>query len=169
MAKEENAKPFKLADSATHLLHRAQQEAVNMSAAELAEHNLTIRQFTVLAALHEDDGQSQSSLVDTTGIDRSTLADMVSRMEKNGLVKRLSSKKDARAKSVSLTSAGEKAYTKSAPVVGFADEELVSGLRKSQRESLMRILTYVAGDDIDIEDLKLKLKKSLKRKKKLKS
>lgn len=168
MAKEEIAKPFKLADSATHLLHRAQQEAVNMSAAELAEHNLTIRQFTVLAALHEDDGQSQSSLVETTGIDRSTLADMVSRMEKNGLVKRLSSKNDARAKSVSLTTAGEKAYKKSAPIVAFADEELVSGLRKSQRDSLMRILTYVAGDDIDIEDLKLKLKKSLKRKKKLK-
>ncbi|MEL6829493.1 MAG: MarR family transcriptional regulator, partial [Pseudomonadota bacterium] len=102
MAKEESALEFTLAMSATHLLHRAQQVAVNISAAGLAEKGLTIRQFAVLAALHDEDGQSQSSLVDATGIDRSTLADMVSRMEKSGLVARVKSNSDGRAKAVSL-------------------------------------------------------------------
>ena len=81
MGKQETKHAFTLAGSVTHLLHRAQQAAVNQSAQGLADKGLTIRQFAVLAALNDQDGQSQSSLVDVTGIDRSTLADMVSRME----------------------------------------------------------------------------------------
>ena len=110
MSKQEMSDEFTLARSVTHLLHRAQQAAVNESAAALADKGLTIRQFAVLAALNDDDGQSQSSLVDVTGIDRSTLADMVSRMEKTGLVQRVKSKEDARAKAVSLTDAGRAAF-----------------------------------------------------------
>ena len=64
MAKEAPDVEYTLALSATHLLHRAQQVAVNLSAAGLADKGLTIRQFAVLAALHDEDGQSQSSLVD---------------------------------------------------------------------------------------------------------
>jgi DNA-binding MarR family transcriptional regulator len=124
MSKQESSTEFTLARSVTHLLHRAQQAAVNESANGLADKGLTIRQFAVLAALNDEDGQSQSSLVDVTGIDRSTLADMVSRMEKTGLVKRVKSVEDARAKAVSLTKAGQEAFEGAAPEVMRADEIL---------------------------------------------
>ena len=164
MAKQENDPVFHLASSATHLLHRAQQVAVNLSAAGLAEKGLTIRQFAVLAALYEEDGQSQSNLVDATGIDRSTLADMVSRMEKGGLVQRVKSQDDARAKAVSLTGEGEKAYTEAAPIVADADIELLEDLRKSRRTSLIGALAIVAGDET--EDIDERPKKKKKKKKK---
>ncbi len=168
MGKQDEPKEFLLSRSVTHLLHRAQQAAVNYSASELATKGLTIRQFAVLAALHDEDGQSQSSLVDVTGIDRSTLADMVSRMEKGGLVKRVVSKTDARAKAVSLTKSGEKAYQDTAPIVAEADGDLLTGLRSSRRESLIKALNVVAGELYEDEDEKVKKPKKKKKKKKKK-
>jgi len=169
MGKDDDLKAYTLAGSVTHLLHRAQQAAVNLSAEGLSEKNLTIRQFAVLAALHDEDGQSQSNLVDQTGIDRSTLADMVSRMEKGGLIKRVTSKEDARAKAVSLTKSGLKAYTEAVPDVERADKTLLAVLRSSRRESLIAALTLIS-DEFDPADFDpdLKSRKSRKNKKKKK-
>ena len=152
MSKQETISEFTLARSVTHLLHRAQQAAVNESANGLAEKGLTIRQFAVLAALNDEDGQSQSSLVDVTGSDRSTLADMVSRMEKTGLVQRVKSTEDARAKAVSLTKAGRVAFEGAAPEVMEADEVLTEELRKSRRESLLLSLSIISGDHEEEEE-----------------
>ena len=171
LTKQETLPAFGLNGSITHLLHRAQQIAVNQSATELAAGGLTIRQFAVLAAACEQDGMSQSELVDATGIDRSTLADMVARMEKGGLLKRVVSKTDARAKVVSLTARGVKAYRAALPLVEAADSALLSGLRKSTRESLITALGVIAGaieSDAAKPKGKAKDKKSDKKKKKKK-
>ncbi len=167
MTKQETSSAFTLARSVTHLLHRAQQAAVNESAAGLATKGLTIRQFAVLAALNDENGQSQSNLVDVTGIDRSTLADMVSRMEKSGLVQRVKSAEDARAKAVSLTDDGKKAFEDAAPEVLEADAILTEELRKSRRESLLFSLAVISGDyEEEEEPRKAKKKKKKKKKKK---
>ena len=168
MSKQETSTGFTLARSITHLLHRAQQAAVNESVNGLAEKGLTIRQFAVLAALNGEDGQSQSGLVDVTGIDRSTLADMVSRMEKTGLVQRVKSAEDARAKAVSLTDAGRKAFEEAAPEVMAADEILTEELRKSRRESLLLSLAIISGDFEEEEEEPRKSQKKKKKKKKKK-
>lgn len=171
MGKQDESLDFSLGRSATHLLHRAQQMAVNLSAEVLAKKGLTIRQFAVLAALHEENGQSQSSLVEMTGIDRSTLADMVARMEKSELVERVTSKEDARAKAVSLTALGEKAYQEAAPTVQEADTILIEDLRKARRASLIESLAVISGleieEDEDEGEIK-KRKKAMKKKKKKK-
>ena len=163
MSKQEKPLDFTLSRSVTHLLHRAQQAAVNESAEGLAGKGLTIRQFAVLAALNDEDGQSQSSLVEVTGIDRSTLADMVARMEKSGLVQRLKSTEDARAKAVSLTAEGLSAFADAAPEVMEADAFLTDELRKSRRESLLLSLTIIAGDYEEEETRKSKKKKKKKK------
>lgn len=165
MAKQGEETDFRLATSVTHLLHRAQQVAVNLSADALAEAGLTIRQFAVLAALNDQDGQSQSSLVDITGIDRSTLADMVARMEKSGMIKRVRAENDARAKAVSLTKAGRESFEQAAPLVSAADTELLEELRKSRKESLLLSLAIVAGDYEEDEPIKKRKKKKKKKKK----
>ncbi len=169
LAKQDAAASFKLSTSATHLLHRAQQSAVNLSAGALATKGLTIRQFAVLAALHGQSGQSQSELVEATGIDRSTLADMVSRMEKSGLVKRVVSKADARVKAVSLAAAGVRAYKAAVPKVQEADAALMQGLRKSSRVGLINALAVIAGDAEEAKPKKTKkADKAAKKKKKKK-
>lgn len=147
---------FTLAGSATHLLHRAQQLAANKSASALKEAGLTIRQFALLEALSENEGVSQSQLVDATSIDRSTLADMVSRMETAGLLARERSEADARTNMVSLTDAGRKALDISRPAVAAADEELLRILPKNRRVPFLTILTLMADEsDVTLLDLEV--------------
>lgn len=137
---------FKLNKSPSHLLHRAQQIAANHSAAALKAAGVTLRQFSVLAALSGNEGVSQSDLVNATGIDRSTLADMVARMEKAGLIKRAASKADARAKSVSLMARGRKALEKAQPAVDAADAALFDAMPKTKQDALLSGLAKLVED-----------------------
>lgn len=178
-ASETEDKPFALANSPTHLLHRAQQLAANKSVSALKEARLTIRQFALLEALSENEGASQSQLVDATAIDRSTLADMVGRMEKSGLLLRERSEADGRANNVSLTPAGRKALEIARPAVATADAELLNLLPKNRRSSFLAVLSYIAdvSDEtlldlepaVDGSDKKVKKKKKDKDKEKPKS
>lgn len=164
MAKQDTQAPFSLNQSVSHLLHRAQQVVVNQSAEALAACGLTLRQFAVLATLAEQDGLSQAALVEATGIDRSTLADMVARMDRAGLVKRSPSKEDARAKLVGLTAAGRKAFDQALPVVVAADSAALASLRSTQRGALVGILGVLSGsasaDTVKPEKKPKKVKKS---------
>ena len=137
---------FKLNKSPSHLLHRAQQIAANHSAVALKAAGVTLRQFSVLAALSGNEGVSQSDLVNATGIDRSTLADMVARMEKAGLIKRVASKADARAKSVSLMAKGRKALEKAQPAVDAADAALFDAMPKTKQDALLSGLSKLVED-----------------------
>jgi MarR family transcriptional regulator, temperature-dependent positive regulator of motility len=60
----------------------------------------------VLACVGESDGLSQADIVEETGVDRSTIAELVRRMGKKGLLQRRRSKQDARAYIVKLTESG---------------------------------------------------------------
>ncbi|MFC6198205.1 MarR family winged helix-turn-helix transcriptional regulator [Ponticaulis profundi] len=144
---------FSLDRSASHLLHRAQQFAAEQFEG-LDGVDITLRQFAVLAAVREQEGCSQSELVKTTGIDRSTLADMVQRMEKNGLIERRQAKLDARAKSVHLTEGGRTSLESAMPMVQKADEAILSMLPKNRRRAFIGILGLLANvGDIGFDEL----------------
>ncbi|MEE9380024.1 MAG: MarR family transcriptional regulator [Hyphomonadaceae bacterium] len=145
---------FALNTSPSHLLHRAQQLAATQSAEALKSAGITLRQFSVLAALSGAEGASQSRIVDMTGVDRSTLADMIARMEASGLVRRKLSKEDRRAKSVILSAKGRRILTKAAPAVSEADENLLAALPKNRRGSFLAILSVLA-ETADVEILHL--------------
>ena len=137
---------FLLEGSLSHLLHRAQQMAATQSAGALRRAGVTLRQFSVLAAASQEAQPSQSRLVEMTGIDRSTLADMLQRMEQSGLIERTKSADDGRAKSVSLTAKGTKALEMAAPSVREADDLLINTLAKNRRTSFMDLLnTLIDG------------------------
>lgn len=73
---------------------------------------ITGQQLTVMSAIMEyqiynDAGPSQACLVITTGIDRSTMADIVRRLSIKGLIARKRQKDDARTYNVTLTEKGE--------------------------------------------------------------
>ena len=95
--------------SAMHLLHRAGQCATDIFQAEARESGLTPRQFAVLMIVAEEEGLTQTDLVDRTGIDRSTLADIVARLLGRGLIHRRRAKEDASAYAIKLTSQGARA------------------------------------------------------------
>ena len=94
--------------SPIHLLHRASQAVEDVFAREVEIDRLTPRQLAVLTTVAQHEGLSQTGIVDRTRIDRSTLADIVRRLQKKGLLQRRRTKEDARAYAVKLTEEGRR-------------------------------------------------------------
>jgi len=134
-----------LAESPSHLIHRALQLALDIYAREVGSDGLTQRQFAVLEAVSLRAGLTQTDLVKATGIDRSTLADLVARMAQRGLLSRERSTLDARAMAVRLTPEGEAALADARPRVVEADRQIMALLPKGRRESFLEILAELAG------------------------
>ncbi|MDI7775908.1 MarR family transcriptional regulator [Asticcacaulis sp. EMRT-3] len=134
-----------LEDSPAHLLHRVLQIALDIYNAEMGEDALSQRQYAVLKALEggESGGLSQADLVRLTGIDRSTLADLVARMTTKNLLARERSVTDGRANLVQLTEAGRAALADAEPRVLAADEKILSLLSPPKRESFVKLLRKV--------------------------
>lgn len=129
--------------SPIHLLHRAGQFAGDIFANELASNGLTPRQFAVLAMVSRNEGLSQTDLVGNTGIDRSTLADIIRRMLKKGLISRKRTREDARAYSVRLTRNGRAALLSARPAALSADQRVLDTLPPGKREEFLQCLNTI--------------------------
>jgi DNA-binding MarR family transcriptional regulator len=127
----------RLSRSPIHLLHRAGQCAGDIFHAEMKDGDLTPRQLAVLVTVAHNEGLSQTGLVDRTGIDRSTLADIVRRMQKKGLLQRRRTKEDARAYAVKLTDEGRKVLRTAEPLAKKVDERILDALPTRQREQFV--------------------------------
>ena len=133
----------RLQGSALHLLHRAGQCAGDIFQSEMSSGDLTPRQFAVLVAVSQDEGLSQTSLVRKTGIDRSTLADIVRRMLRKDLLQRRRTKDDARAYSVKLTDQGWAALRTYEPAVERVDAKVLSALPVESRQRFLDELSLI--------------------------
>lgn len=135
---------FRLSESPSHMLRRAEQFAAEtFLKAELPD-GVTLRQTVLLAAIAEAEGASQSNLVGATGVDRSTLAEMMARMEHKGFIVRLAAEDDGRAKSVSLTSEGRRRLEAALPAMRAVDKALLDALPANRRASFKATLLVLA-------------------------
>ncbi|HLK25548.1 MAG TPA: MarR family winged helix-turn-helix transcriptional regulator [Caulobacteraceae bacterium] len=126
--------------SPSHLLHRALQLALDIYAEETGPAAVTQRQYAVLAAVAAQEGLTQTDLVRSTGIDRSTLADLVARMIGKGLLARQRSTADARANTVRLTEPGRSALDTARPKVAAADARILKLLPTRKRDAFLSVL-----------------------------
>lgn len=135
-----------LSASPSHLMHRVLQLALDIYSEEAGADGLTQRQFAVLEAVSHKSGLTQTDLVRATGIDRSTLADLVSRMTVKGLLDREKSSIDARAKAVRLSAKGQEALDAARPRVEAADKRILALLPKGKRDGFLDLLSELAGE-----------------------
>ena len=135
---------YSLKTSPGHLLRRAQQYAHDLYSKEVGGKGPTPRQFEVLSVVAKNEGLSQTDLVRHTGIDRSTLADMIARMIKKGLLSRKRTKEDARANAVSITAAGKRVLKSADAKVNKSDRAVLSVLPKTQQAGFMKALKAYA-------------------------
>ena len=133
----------KLDRSPIHLLHRAGQCAGDIFLSEMIDSGLTPRQYAVLLTVSENEGLSQTQLVEKTGIDRSTLADVVRRMLKKGLLQRRRTREDARAYAVKVTDEGRQVLKAADPIAKRVDERLLCALPVQQRERFLHDLRAI--------------------------
>lgn len=128
-----------------NLIHRAEQCASELFHLELGDADMTPRQFTVLAAISQEPGLSQTRLVETTGIDRSTIAAITRRLLKKGLVQRRRTTRDARAYAVSMTDLGWAALKKSDHHARRVDDKLLAALPPNARTRFIEDLSTIVN------------------------
>ena len=145
------AKTFDLDTSPGHLLRRAQQYANDLYTEEQEAKGLTQRQFAVLFAVDQREGMTQTELVRATGIDRSTLADMIVRMQNKDLLQRKRTDEDQRANSVRITTAGRKALRAAMPAVMRSEAKILEALPARMRADFIKALTILAQAAVEAE------------------
>ncbi|MGC4029829.1 MAG: MarR family winged helix-turn-helix transcriptional regulator [Steroidobacteraceae bacterium] len=130
------------------LIRRAQQLHVALWA-RIVSTEISSVQYSILAALGRRGEASQREICDDIDLDRSTVADLVARMERRGLIRRHRDPHDGRRNTVTLTASGRAEHRRLAPLVEQVQHELAAGLaqrdRKALREGLQSLLAASAA------------------------
>src|SRR5262249_9130361 len=92
-----------------------------------------------------NEGVSQTALVDMTGIDRSTLAEMARRMVEKGLLLRERTEEDQRANAVAISANGRKALRSARLAAERAERALLDALPAAERSKFIKSLIQIAS------------------------
>ncbi len=107
---------------------------------ELGHANATPVQYSVLTALSIRGEQDQTTLADEIGIDRTNVAEVLSRLEARKLVKRKENPADRRARLASLTAKGRALMTSLFPAMQRSQDRLLAPLTQKERDLFMATL-----------------------------
>jgi len=125
-----------------HLLRRALQ-VMNLLWTQEVSHTITSPQFAALNALYREPGIDQVTLGQRVSLDRSTAADVVSRLSARGMIRSERDARDGRRKVISLTPKGLHALHQLIPRTHAMTGRLVGRLKQGERDELLRLLTEV--------------------------
>jgi DNA-binding MarR family transcriptional regulator len=105
---------------------------------------ITPDQFTVLRTLLEHEGISQRQLTSLMSSDPNTVASLVERMEKAGLVERQAQEEDRRANRLRVKSSGKARYEKAREIAITLQSEVLAVLPGDGRERFLANLHQIA-------------------------
>lgn len=112
---------------------------------------LTLPQYFLLRAIARfDKAPSQTDLIKATGIDRSTVSQVIRTLKNKKYITKVRSREDARCYTVRVAEEGAKVIATVKPIVELVEQSLLSHLSAKQRETLleaMQALTFVDLDD----------------------
>ena len=142
MTEPRDAPPDDLMQHPGHLLRRAVQ-VMNMLWEEEVSHTITSPQFAALNALYSEPNLDQRTLGQRISLDRSTMAEVVSRLSARGLIRTERDTRDGRRKTIMLTTKGLHSVQQLIPRTHAMTDRLVGALDARQRVELLRLLTQV--------------------------
>jgi DNA-binding MarR family transcriptional regulator len=123
-----------------YYIRRLQQIAVAIFLQETAKHGVTPVQYAALHKVRIAPGIDQRTLARSIGLDTSTIAGVVDRLDARGLMQRGASPEDRRVRLLSLTSAGQDLLKANQPNMLKAQERILAPLPEAERSEFMRML-----------------------------
>lgn len=133
-----------------HLIRRAHQISSALFAEECGAFDLTSVQYAALVAIRTHPGLDATRLSGLIAFDRSTLGDVLERLEAKGWVQRSPSPSDRRVKLLQLTAAGHAILQEVEAAVDRVQARLLAPLAPEHRVTLVRLLAQLVDlhDDI---------------------
>jgi MarR family transcriptional regulator, lower aerobic nicotinate degradation pathway regulator len=119
------------------LIRRMHQIHGFLFAEETAAFNITPVQYSLLTALDALGELDQNTLALEVGLERSSVAEVMPRLQARGLIERNQAEYDKRVKLVKLTRQGKRLVAKMAPAVQRAHDRTVEHLSPGERDLFM--------------------------------
>jgi DNA-binding MarR family transcriptional regulator len=130
----------RLPDMPGHLIRRLQQIALALFLDQAKSFDFTPVQYAALVAIGNQPGLDQTALCNAIALDRSTIGDVVSRLEKKGLIRRVNGSADRRTKSLHITAPGRRLIRDIEPAVQATQRLILAPLKPSERSAFMAML-----------------------------
>jgi MarR family transcriptional regulator, lower aerobic nicotinate degradation pathway regulator len=126
-----------------YLFRRMQQIAVSIFVEECKDYDLTPVQYAALVAIQTHPGIDATRLSAVIAFDRSTLGNVIERLETKLYIERKSASSDKRVKLLHLTKTGAALLRDIVPSVDRAQARMLQPLKPEDRERLLALLVQL--------------------------
>jgi MarR family transcriptional regulator, lower aerobic nicotinate degradation pathway regulator len=126
-----------------YLFRRMQQIAVAIFVEECKAFDLTPVQYASLIAMHTHPGIDATRLSAVIAFDRSTLGNVIERLQTKGLIERKPAREDRRVRLLYLTRQGTALLRDIMPSVEKAQARMLQPLKPADRKALLALLTQL--------------------------
>ncbi|PLX33458.1 MAG: MarR family transcriptional regulator [Hyphomicrobiales bacterium] len=136
-------------DMAGHLIRRMHQRSTHifMQHMQAAGLDLTPVQFAAMDAVRSHPGIDQIGVAQLIAYDRTTISGVIDRLVHKGLVARVVSRRDRRARELSLTEEGARLFAELLPVVRELQSEILANLDPSRQAEFLDSARSIVAED----------------------
>ena len=139
-----------------YLFRRMQQIAVAIFVEECRAFDLTPVQYAALVSIHTHPGIDATRLSAVIAFDRSTLGNVIERLESKAFIERRAGREDKRVKLLYLTKAGVATLREIMPSVERAQARMLQPLKPADRKVLLALMTQLV--DLNNESSRVPLR-----------
>ncbi|MCC3313794.1 MarR family winged helix-turn-helix transcriptional regulator [Nocardia africana] len=136
------------APSLAQLINRAARAFARDADNMLRPLGLRYAQVPALALLNEGVELTQKELAEATGIEQPSMAQLLARMDRDGLIRRKPNPHDARSQTIQLAGGAEARLTEAHEHLVALDQRAVAGFTADEIATLRHLLTRL-GDNLD--------------------
>jgi DNA-binding MarR family transcriptional regulator len=133
----------RLLDMPGHLIRRLQQIASALFLEQAKAFDFTPVQYAALVAIKNNPGLDQTALCNTIALDRSTIGDVVGRLQKRGLISRANGAADRRTKRLHVTATGNRMIKDIDGAVAETQRLILAPLKPGERSTFMQMLKHL--------------------------
>lgn len=132
--------------SASFWINQASRSLQRLQDARLRPLGFGMAQMPILHALKDGAPRSQKDLAHSARVEQPTMAEMLARMERDGVVQREPNPKDGRGRLTSLTRRAHLRWPKAKMELIRTEGEAMAGFSPGEKETLMNLLQRVIAN-----------------------